>query len=136
MLKSHSYIVIGYFPSETSITGTPLVVLWRAESKSGTSILSLFVQDLEQHLSQMPPEPRDWVVRLFDSVRGVPADSPELINALLDRLSNLSVGPIRTMAHGSIDCDENGDHMKDFGAAMRLITAWKPSHKCLTTMSL
>jgi hypothetical protein len=32
MLKSHSYIVIGYFPAETSITGTPLVVLWRAES--------------------------------------------------------------------------------------------------------
>ena len=120
MHKSHSYIVIGIFPTEISTVGVPLAVLWKVfDPSKGAQLELLLVEDLNQQTVLLELEQRQWVKELIHSIHNVASNDPKRADELFERLSNLNVGPIRTMVLGRSSFCEMTGHLKSFAAVLQ-----------------
>jgi hypothetical protein len=124
MKKSHSYIVIGLFPTEISTTGVPLALVWKGSPPHDAAQLEvLFAEDLDQHTARLEPEQRQWVDELVHSIRRVASNDSERADALFERLANLNVGPVRTMTRGCSKLCGNGNVMGTLTAVLQRLEA-------------
>jgi hypothetical protein len=120
MQKSHSYVVIGAFPTETSTTGVPLAVLWKVEAPiNGIQLEVLFTEGFDQVIGPLELSQRKWVDELVRSLRTANSRTPEQLSALFERLSNLSIGPVRTMVRGCSSFHGKASHFERFAAVLK-----------------
>ena len=80
----------------------PLALLWKGyeSHKSVGRLEVLFAEDLDQHITQFEWKQQQWINELIQSIREADSEGHDRGDALFDRLSNLSVGPVRTMMRG------------------------------------
>jgi hypothetical protein len=124
MQNSHSYIVIGLFPTEISPSGAPLALLWKGyNSHAAIQLEVLFAEDLDQHTAQLDPEEQQWVKELIHSIQNVTSRDPERVEELFERLSNLSVGPVRTTFHGYSNFHGRANDTETLAAALQRLEA-------------
>lgn len=98
----------------------PLALLWKGYPSDETvQVEVLFAEDLDQHTTELEPEPRHWIDELFQSIRMVASSDPERADALFERLANLSVGPVRTMICGRSDIHGKANATETLAAALQ-----------------
>jgi hypothetical protein len=120
MPSSHAYIVIGVFATETSTMGIPLALLWKVDDPNeGVQIESLVAEGLGQQTNLLELAQQQWIEELLSSLPSVSSRGPEQVRALFERLSNLNVGPVRTIVRGSSSFSRRAGDDELFAAVLK-----------------
>ncbi len=77
-----------------------LLFVVNTDATKGLIPSKLFSRYIDIQLSRLPQQARLWSEEFLNSVRRLRYDDQQGIAEMFDRLSNLSVGPLRTMRQG------------------------------------
>jgi hypothetical protein len=114
MATAYLYAVIGHFATDETTTGFPVLVCSKATTVEGRSHLILLIADgADQVFQSLSKVPQEWVYSFLQWIRNASDLKGEAIDQVVKQVSNLSVGPLRTMTTGSFLYDK---HLNDFNA--------------------
>jgi hypothetical protein len=103
--------------------GVPLALIWRGDKPKTAQFEVLFAEDFDHHTAQLEPELRQWVDELVYSIRKVASGDQERAEALFERLSDLNVGPVRTMIRGRSNFEGKASSTETLSAVLQRLEA-------------
>jgi hypothetical protein len=119
MSNFQRYVVIGAFHTELDTEGTPLLLCDYCTDPQGYSrFVAVRSECFDAHRAEMSACGEEWASHLLASIGNAPIGDDRAMAALLEQLSGLSVGPLRTMASGVFRSALVLDHDESFSVAM------------------
>ena len=117
MLRTYQYVVIGRFATDEATTGSPILVCCRPNTDE--RLMILMASDVERTLADLSPASREWVHSFLGWIRDAPNLEGPAADYALERIANLSIGPLRTMATGSLLSAGEFEDVPSFFDALR-----------------
>lgn len=117
MAYLYRYVILGLFASETAVEGMPALLCFQLGGMNEQLRLRTYTP--QNMGARLPPLSLSWVNRILATV--CTASTDEDLDHAFQQMTNLSIGPLRTMADGIFESESLLPDAVSFSGALRFV---------------